>query len=324
MSRFTSTSENVLLYLQVGLAVGAILLGCAYLSLGAPLSSSSKGETNQRKVARKEKKILKPKKKTKESDDVDVDVEGKVASATTKKKDTSSVDLEKLMNLPAEMILSILDQSDMTLSSVLELANSNRRVLSAVEQWTCECKQCNDTIFALEEEGRQKLVVREDSKPYSCVSCGKKFCGQETCDSNSYVCNGCEKMECRKCMLSHMENCPMCMKFDHHCIKCQGKVDNEKYCHLCGFNICKNHARKCDKCGLVTCGIHDYSVDTCSFCKKGFCSGCHSHGDYMWNCADCGKRSCNASGDGNRDCPKFVFGYDWPQCRTCYNNEAPE
>ena len=155
----------------------------------------------------------------------------------------------------------------------------------------------NTAIFALEEEGRQKLVVREDSKPYSCVSCGKKFCGQETCDSNRYVCNGCEKMECRKCMLSHMENCPMCLKFDHHCIKCQGKVDNEKYCHLCGFNICKNHARKCDKCGLVTCGIHDYSVDTCSFCKKGFCSGCHSHGDYMWNCADCGERSCNASGD---------------------------
>ena len=170
--------------------------------------------------------------------------------------------------------------------------------------------------------GVSKLVVREDSKPYPCVSCGKKFCGQETCDSNSYVCNGCEKMECRKCMLSHMENCPMCLKFDHHCIKCQGKVDNEKYCHLCGFNICKNHARKCDKCGLVTCGIHDYSVDTCSFCKKGFCSGCHSHGDSMWNCADCGKRSCNASGDGNHDCPKFVFGYDWPRCRTCYNNEA--
>ena len=146
MSRFTSTSENVLLYLQVGLAVGAILLGCAYLTLGAPLSSSSKGETNQRKVARKKKKILKPKKKTKESDDDDVDVEGKVASATTKKKDTSSVDLEKLMNLPAEMILSILDQSDMTLSSVLELANSNKRVLSAVEQWTCECKHCNFCI----------------------------------------------------------------------------------------------------------------------------------------------------------------------------------
>ena len=85
MSRFTSTSENVLLYLQVGLAVGAILLGCAYLTLGAPLSTSSKGETNQRKVARKKKKILKPKKKTKESDDVDVNVEGKVASEPRKR-----------------------------------------------------------------------------------------------------------------------------------------------------------------------------------------------------------------------------------------------
>ena len=155
MSRFTSTVRTPL---QVGLAVGAILLGCAYLGLGAPLSSSSKGETNPRKVARKKKKKKKPKKKTKESDDDD-DVDGKVASATTKKKDTSSVDLEKLMNLPAEMILSILDQSGMTLSSVLELANSNKRVLSAVEQWTCECKHCNDTIFALEEEGGWRFKV---------------------------------------------------------------------------------------------------------------------------------------------------------------------
>jgi len=34
----------------------------------------------------------------------------------------------------------------------------------------------------------------------------------------------------------------------------------------------------------------------------------------MWHCASCSKRSCNASGDGNPNCPKFVFDYDWPTC----------
>ena len=218
----------------------------------------------------------------------------------------------KLTDLPVDTITSILEQAGVNLDSVLVLANSNKTIFHIVEQW--RCGGCNEPIYLATED--EKLEPHEDAEPFSCVSCSEKFCGQRRC--GSYDCSGCKKVECYGCMVSHMENCGMCSKFDHHCISCQGEPDDEKFCHLCGFGICSNHGAKCEKCGVVTCGIHDYTVDTCSYCGKSLCSNCHSHGDSMWHCISCSKRSCNASGDGNPSCPRFVFGYDWPTCgRNC-------
>jgi len=116
----------------------------------------------------------------------------------------------KLTDLPVDTITSILEQAGGNLDSVLVLANSNRTIFHVVEQW--QCSGCNDPIFMVTED--EKLAPREDTEPFSCVSCSKSFCDQRRC--SSYDCNGCKKVECRGCMLSHMENCAMCTKFDHH------------------------------------------------------------------------------------------------------------
>lgn len=116
----------------------------------------------------------------------------------------------KLTDLPVDTITSILEQAGGNLDSVLVLANSNKTIFHVVKQW--QCGECDDPIYLVTEDG--KLAPQEDAEPFSCVSCSKSFCGQESCWS--YDCNGCKKVECRGCMLSHMENCAMCTKFDHH------------------------------------------------------------------------------------------------------------
>lgn len=243
----------------------------------------------------------------------------KAASLATSNNndDAPSAKKFKLTDLPAETLSVIADQTG-DIDSILEVANSNNAVFEAVQKW--QCAKCSGGIFVVQDSEERKLVPREnDAKPFTCESCGGKFCGgqQRKCNA-SYKCNGCEKFECYDCMDSHAFSCGMCMKFDHHCIKCQGDCSS-KSCNLCGFSICENHGAKCDKCGIMTCGIHDYSVDTCSHCEKGLCSRCHSHGDSMWHCGRCEKRSCNAGGDGNDGCPEFVFKYyDWPVCTSCH------
>ena len=93
--------------------------------------------------------------------------------------DTNTCKKIKLTDLPTETITSILEQAGGNMDSVLVLANSNKAMFAAVEQWQCGGEKCSDRIYAVEDE---KLVVpRENAEPFSCVSCGKNFCGQRSC-----------------------------------------------------------------------------------------------------------------------------------------------
>lgn len=165
-----------------------------------------------------------------------------------------------------------------------------------------------------------ELLTAGNATAFSCVTCGEMFCGQNRCGQRYRShCSKCNLRECGKCSEKHFYDCPKCLKFDPHCLKCKGEC--KKGCDLCGFPVCDNHARKCDSCGVQTCGIHDFSVDVCSYCEKGFCPRCHDHGDVMYWCHGCEKRSCHT---GNCEEFKWCDRAYGSFCSECYVEEEED
>ena len=227
----------------------------------------------------------------------------------------------KLADLPAEtldIIAKLAAGDDFT--PLINLASAESDVSRMLQKW--KCSKCEGAIFLVDEDGDdddKKLSIDDHANPFICGACGAKFCGNT--DSGNYdcrrnaVCLGCAKVECRDCVLKHLDDCVACYRFGAgHCSECQGLCDT--HCDLCGSSFCKHHGDHCDKCGVMTCGIHDYACGKCSYCKTSLCPGCHSHGDMMFNCDSSGKHSCNANSDGNKNCPAFSFER-WPCCGVC-------
>lgn len=208
-------------------------------------------------------------------------------------------DTLKLTDLPVEALASITSQSFDTnsadLDTIFKLANSSKELSNVFRQWTC-CVCDGEGIFMVDDT-TGKLALRKDPDgnvtTFSCVTCGKKYCGQPNCvgREDRRKCTGCKGFECWECSDKSSWNCPYCCKFSPHCLKCQGG-ESTKGCNLCGFSVCDKHAKKCDTCGIQVCGIHDFNVDICSFCNKGLCPDCHGHGDVMDWCDGCQKKSC--------------------------------
>ena len=222
----------------------------------------------------------------------------------------------KLTDLPVEALalittLSFDINSPDDINNMLQLANPSKALTMALGRW--KCSYCKGKQFFTVDGDTDRLIVREGSEPYQCVTCGEKYCGhQPSCQRKPGECNECEELECWPCTRKHMENCPDCLQYDFHCNGCQGECTQG--CNLCGFSVCDKHVRKCDTCGIQTCGIHDFKVDYCSYCDKGFCPRCHNHGDMMHSCYHCGKKSCMKG-----DCDQFHF-YDFAVCTECKAN----
>ena len=246
----------------------------------------------------------------------------------------------KLADLPAvtlEMIAKFASRNSFTV--LIDLASADDGVSRILEEWKC-CK-CEGAIFLVEDDGNDnnnnssKLSIADYADPYFCGVCGAKFCGKfcGSADPGNYACHlhatcvGCREEECHGCMLKHWRDCVACHHLGLYCSECQGPCDT--YCDVCGFSYCKHHGDHCDMCVTKTCGVHvSGGCDKCTYCETRLCPNCHNHGDKMWSCFGCGKKSCNADGDGNTNCPVFVIGHqmNWPHppyagCDECVEAE---
>ena len=114
-------------------------------------------------------------------------------------------------------------------------------------QWTC-CVCDGEGIFMVDDT-TGKLALRKDPdgnvNTFSCVTCGKKYCGQPNCAGREdrRKCTGCKGFECWECSDKSSWNCPYCCKFSPHCLKCQGGAKVRKGVIYVAFQFVINMQR---------------------------------------------------------------------------------
>ena len=196
---------------------------------------------------------------------------------------TISPDPPRLEDLPPEALRSILKHVGSDYRPVLDVANSNCKLQSILQQWNCS--KCQHAVFLVkdskEKDGQtQETKDEQDAKtesfmddnkvvltmaePFACGICKALLCGNPHCFCSSckaersknlfwtcmsISCARCGKPECHPCAGATMEHCAACGWRSHYCRQCQGSCDC--VCKICDSSICQNLGDQCRLCGLV-------------------------------------------------------------------------